>query len=246
MPSLIAAAIGISAAAGLAGSINSADAAKKAGEEQANAAEQASNNTLAMFDQTQANLAPFVKQGKVEQGVLDKALPSLTKPFNPTQASLESSPGYQFSLNQGLKASENAMSATGLGESGAAQKGAASFAEGLAGTQYNNLAQLYYQGNQNKYNMLAGQQAIGENAAATTGSQGLTASGQAGNFLTAGAAASAAGTVGSANALGAGLSGLGGAASNYALLTTLGNNIGTGNPFTAGSSFPDISGAVTV
>lgn len=257
MPSLIAAAIGVSAAAGLAGSAISSSAASKAGKEQASAANTASDNTLAMFNQTQANLAPFVSQGKQVNPELTNLLglnpggnpmtAPLSAPFQPTLAQLQSSPGYQFSLDQGLKATENSMSASGLGKSGAAQKGAANFAEGLAGTQYSNLAQLYYQGNQQAYNMLAGQQALGENAAATTGSQGLTASGQAGNFSTAGAAASAAGTVGSANALGQGLSGLGGAASNYALLTALGNNIGTGNPFVPGAGqFPDQGGAVTV
>lgn len=54
------------------------------------------------------------------------------------QSYLQSMPGYQFALTQGLKSVQNNAAARGLGESGAALKGAAQYATGLADQTYNN------------------------------------------------------------------------------------------------------------
>lgn len=53
-----------------------------------------------------------------------------------TQQELEQTPGYQFTRNQGLQAVQNSAAARGLGVSGAALKGAATFATGLADSTY--------------------------------------------------------------------------------------------------------------
>lgn len=53
-----------------------------------------------------------------------------------TQAELEQTPGYQFTRSQGLQAVQNSAAARGLGVSGAAMKGAATFATGLADSTY--------------------------------------------------------------------------------------------------------------
>jgi hypothetical protein len=57
--------------------------------------------------------------------------------WNPTQAGLEQTPGYQFTLQQGLKSAQNAAAARGLGVSGAALKASDTFATGLANSTYN-------------------------------------------------------------------------------------------------------------
>jgi hypothetical protein len=57
-------------------------------------------------------------------------------PGQMTQQQLEATPGYQFTLDQGLKATQSAMAARGLGVSGAALKGAAAYATGLADKTY--------------------------------------------------------------------------------------------------------------
>lgn len=90
-------------------------------------------------------------------------LSALTQPFNPTMADLENTPGYKFTLNQGLQAVQNGYAAQGLGTSGAALKGAAQYASGLASTTYNQQLQNYLQQNQQRFNdLLAGQtQAMG-------------------------------------------------------------------------------------
>lgn len=51
-------------------------------------------------------------------------------------AALAATPGYQFTLSQGLKAVQNSNAAKGLGSSGAALRGAADYASGLAGATY--------------------------------------------------------------------------------------------------------------
>ncbi len=56
------------------------------------------------------------------------------------QKTLESLPGYQFTLGQGLKSVQNSAAARGLGSSGAALKGAANYATGLANSQYGTYA----------------------------------------------------------------------------------------------------------
>jgi hypothetical protein len=241
MPSIsIPAAVAGAGAIGAVGSVASAgigaSAAQSAAQLQASAADTASQNTLNEFNQTQQNLSPFVKAGQQGIGELQSALPGLTTGlmnplFAPTQANLASTPGYQFSLQQGQLGVQNSFAAQGLGQSGAALKGAANYAEGLAGTTFGQQAQNYYSGvnaqlaqNQQIFSQLGGLSTIGENAAAMTGTQGLTATGQAGNFLTSGAAASAAGTVGAANAITGGISSATGGINNTALALSLNNS----------------------
>ena len=52
------------------------------------------------------------------------------------QQELEETPGYQFTRDQGLQSVQNSAAARGLGVSGAALKGAATFATGLADKTY--------------------------------------------------------------------------------------------------------------
>ena len=240
MPSLVLG--GIAAAGSLGGALIQSSAAKSAAQTQADAANNASNNTLSMFNTTQQNLAPFLSAGQNALTGLQSLTGSgpggnpltapLTKPFQPTMDQLAATPGYQFTLQQGELATQNSYAAQGLGTSGAAAKGAANYAEGLASTTYQQQFQNYLSQNQQIYNMLGNQVSLGENAGATTGSQGLAATNQAGAFSTAGAAAQAAGTVGSANAYAGGLS----STANATTLGLLGNSTGLFNNADVGGS----------
>ena len=55
---------------------------------------------------------------------------------NLSQSQLEATPGYQFTEAQGLKGVQNSAAARGLGVSGAALKGAATYSTGLADSTY--------------------------------------------------------------------------------------------------------------
>lgn len=144
---------------------------------------------------------PYNQAGQAATNALTAQLPGLTAPISVDQATLNQTPGYQFSLNQGLKSVQNSAAARGLGSSGAAMKGAASYATGLADNTYQNQFNDILQSRQNTYNMLAGQQSQGENAAAQTGNIGSNLAQGAANSLTQAGTAQAAGLTGAANSL---------------------------------------------
>lgn len=74
--------------------------------------------------------------------------------YNPlTPEGLEKTPGYQFTLKQGLQAVQNANAAKGLGAGGSALRGAAEYATGLSDQTYNT---RFGQNLQEYQNMLAG------------------------------------------------------------------------------------------
>lgn len=94
------------------------------------------NDFLAGYtDQANAVLQPFVDASKGALGSLQKFL-GLSGTSGEVQAQLEATPGYQFAKEQGLKATQRAMSAAGLGGSGNAVTAAADYASGLAQQTY--------------------------------------------------------------------------------------------------------------
>lgn len=190
----VGAAIGVSGLAGAAANV-------VAGNQQKKAAEQASNVQRDMYAQMRSDLEPYRAAGVTGTNALLAALPDLTSQINLDQAWLQQTPGYQFALKQGLKAAQNSAAARGLGSSGAALKGASSYATGLAdqtfGEQFNReLAQR-----DARYNKLMGVSQLGGNAAAQTGQGAIATGQQVANNLVGGAAAQGAGLVGGANAL---------------------------------------------
>lgn len=231
MGSLAAAAVG--ALGSVAGATISGNAAESAAETQAAAADQASAAQLQMFNTIRQDLSPYRAVGAAAVNPLEYGLGiggspggtgigqgSLVAPFQPTQAQLAATPGYQFSLQQGLEATQNSYGAQGLGGSGAAVKGAANYATGLASTTYQQQFTNYLAQNQQINSLLSNAVGVGQSASNQTGAFGTAATSASNNFLTSGAAASAAGTVGAANAASGGFSGL----SSAALLYSLGNS----------------------
>ena len=223
----------IGGGATLASGIIGSNAAESAANTQAQAAQNAQQLQAQEFNQTQANLAPYVSAGVSAQNALSPLIGTnqggnpltapLTAPFQPTMSQLAQTPGYQFTLNQGLMATQNSFAAQGLGTSGAALQGGVNYAEGLASNTYQNQFNNYLAENAQTYNMLQGQVNTGENAAAQVGSQGIASTANQANALTSGAAATAAGTVGSANAITNAISNISGGVNNTGLLLALNN-----------------------
>lgn len=213
---MVAAAVGIgTAVAGVAGSAMSSSAANSAANTQANAANNASALQWQQFQQMQQNLQPYMQLGANNIPGLQSQLGQLGNmnfSFNPTESQLEQTPGYQFTLQQGLKGVDNAASAKGLNLSGAQMKGIGQYTTGLADQtyqqQYQNALQNFmtnYGVSSDQYNRLSGLVGLGQNAAAGVGNAGLQTANTAGNYLTSGANAQAAGTIGSANAINSGI-----------------------------------------
>jgi hypothetical protein len=251
-----AAVAGIGAAASIGGSLLSSNA-------QSSAANKAAGTVAQQQAQTRSDLLPYNFNGQTANRILvnslyggDPGVPNLLSAngfapngtggsnltFQPTQAQLEATPGYQFIRDQGLESVQNSAAARGLGTSGAALKGAASYATGLASTTLGQQQQIFQQNLANVLNPLEYVANQGENAAATTGQQGTTAAANQGAAIIGGGNAQAAGTVGAANALG-------GLPANYLLYQNLlGNGSGSGNNnfYTAsGNNAPGAAEAAT-
>lgn len=257
-----------------------AGSSKKAGGQASSAAKQAAAQQQQMYLQTRADLAPFVGAGR---DVLGQTRDLATSgPFGGlpnyldvagrmfpgggtgqggfTQAELEATPGYQFDLSQGLKATQAAAAARGLGVSGASLKGAAAYATGLADKTYQNQFDIQNKRfsdvlnlNTAERDILGGQYtrlhdtaALGANAAAQTGTAGTSAAATAGNYLNAAGVDTATASRNAGNALSgafnniAGYYGAQNIANNNALTSNYGNQVGTtgltasGNPAMTG------------
>lgn len=147
---------------------------------------------------------------------------SLIAPFNPTEAQLEATPGYQFNLSQGQKAVTNANAARGLGVSGAALKGAATFASGLADSTYQNQFNNYQTQQTNDFNRLAGLAQLGQGSAAGVGALAQQTGSSIGSNLIGAGNAQAGADMATGNAVN-------GATSNVSNLLVLQSLLGKGN-----------------
>jgi hypothetical protein len=224
---------------GVASSAIGASGAKSAADTQAQAANNAAGLQWQQFQQLQQNLQPYMSLGQWAIPWLQEQSNNLGKSsfsFNPTQQQLEQTPGYQFTLQQGLKGVDNALSAKGLNLSGAQAKGIGQYTTGLADQtyqqQYQNALQNFmtnYGVQSDQYNRLAGLVGLGQSSAAGVGNAGLQTANSAGNFLTSGANAAAAGQIGTANAINGGIGSISQGAGLYGLLGGGAGSAGTNN-----------------
>lgn len=212
---------------GLIGAGASIFGSSKAADAQTNAANAAIANQRQMYGLNQAQLQPFINAGAGQignqQALLDPnnasgplaALMKLTMPGADMSAELAKTPGYQFSLGQGLRASNNQLAARGLGGSGGAvAKGAANFAEGLAGNTWQSVVAALQ--NQFTSQAGAGQNLInsGQGAASALAGVGTNTANQISGSLTQAGTAQAAGY----NAIGSGVQGVAGSVPSALLL----------------------------
>jgi len=179
--------------------------ANKAADAQTAAADKAANTSLSMYNTTREDLSPYRDIGKLGSSELTRRLSELTSPITVDPNQLEQSDYYKFASTQGQKAVTNAAAARGLASSGAALKGAASFAKGLATDTYKTAFDMANTNQTNAYNRLKGLVDTGQNAAAQTGSAGTAAANTA-----------AGAQIGAGNAQAAAANATGGTLSNIA------------------------------
>lgn len=239
--------MGIGAGTGaIIGGVTSAAGSLLGGSKAASGSGQSAYLQALEFNQNAVYSQPFIQAGQGATGALQgmvygapgydlsqiplaSAAPTFS--WNPTMEGLAQTPGYQFTLQQGLMATQNAAAAQGLGVSGAALKGAANYATGLASTTYNQQlqnalnqysAQLsgyttsaaqaqnqfndYWANQSNRYNQLMGIAQLGANVATQTGQTQATAASSVGNALTNQATTQGASYQAAANSLGTALS----------------------------------------
>lgn len=207
----------IAAGGAIIGGAIQGNAATSAANTQAGAANNATATQLQMFDQTQANLKPFIGSGTNALSTLNSQLgigangafnpnAPLVKPFSATQ--YQQSPGYAWQMSQGIDAVQNSASAAGGIHGGNTLKALTTFGQGLANTDYQQAYQNYVQQQQQQYGMLNNLVGSGQNAAAGLGGISQQVGGQVGSNIIGAGNALAAGQIGAANATTGGLNSL--------------------------------------
>jgi len=189
------------------GSQGQANAATSAANTQANAALAGQQQLQQNYQNLSPQFNPYLQTGAQGLSQLQAQLPSLTQSFGPAQLQSNLAPNYQFMLNQGLGAQNQALNAGGGGSNiGIA---GTKFAEDYANNAYQNAFNNYQTQQSNIYNKLVGIAGIGQNA--VSGLSNL-ATGNASNIANLGvgsANAVAQGQVGSAAAQAQGLNSIG-------------------------------------
>lgn len=208
---VIIAGAAIAAGGAIIGGAESASGASKAANAQRDAAQTASNTQLGMYDQTRTDQAPWRQAGGEALNSLEGyyGLPGANGKVDPNAGAadnklIQSLPGYQFNFQQGNQAVQRNLAASGLLDSGAAQKALTQYGQGYA----TNASGQYLNGLQS----LAG---LGQTSAANTGAAGANAANQIGSNQIYAGNAQASGYASQSNAINAGLSGLSGIYGNY-------------------------------
>jgi hypothetical protein len=177
----------IGGAATVAAGSKAAKAAKKGAQAAADAQERAAQlqveEARRQYDTTRADYAPYRNVGYGALGKLagmygvravdanGKPIPGAAANTNGYGASdFETSPGYQFRLDEGQKAIERSAAARGMLGSGGTLKALTRYAQGVASDEYNNYA-----------NRLAALAGVGQSATGSTANAGQAASNAIGN-----------------------------------------------------------------
>ena len=194
------------------GTNQQADAATLAAQQQAQSQQQgaaALTAQLAPYNQFGASAMPNLIN-KLGLGGTGGGFQYAPFSFNPSD--LQNTPGYQFTLQQGQKGVNNALSSQGLLGSGAQAKALSDYTTGLAQNTYNqqlqnalNMYQTNYGTALGTYNTNAGQLGnllnLGQNAAAGVGQANQNAAVNAGNAIAQGTIGSGSQTANTFNSL---------------------------------------------
>lgn len=143
--------------------------ANKGADAQKEAADKAIALQQQQYQQTRTDLAPYRGAGEDATTRLRSRLTELTTPISVDPNVLENSDYYKFASTQGQRAVTNSSAARGLASSGAALKGAAAFAKGLATDTYSRAFDMENTNQSNAFTRLKGLIDTGTGAATGTG-----------------------------------------------------------------------------
>lgn len=212
-----------------------AQAAKKAGQQYANAANAGIEQQQAMFDTLNSQAAPYRGIGYSAANTLGSLLPGqqniydittgevkgtqqgtgyLTKPFDMADINNYLSPNYRFTLEQGTGAMRSGLNAAGGLVSGNAMKGIEDYTQNLATGAINDASKNYYLGQQSVGGNLFNLAGIGTTGAGLSTTAGTNASNNISSLLSALGNSQATSTMAQSNAYTSGLNNI----SNLAML----------------------------
>lgn len=118
-------------------------------------------------------LSPVATQGSDVYNKLVGRLDDLTAPIVMDQAALEKTPGYQFNVDQGIRAID--LSSVSRGMSGAQAKAAAQFGVNTANTLYKDQWDMAYKNKEAAFNRLLATAGVGTDAAKAIASNATSA-----------------------------------------------------------------------
>jgi hypothetical protein len=191
----------MTAAAIVGSTLISSDAARSAGNTQADAANRAADLQYRQYQENVTRQKPFYDVGV-------NALPELVAaskytPF--TMDKFQQDPGYAFRLSEGQKQLDRSAAARGGLISGGALKAATRYGQDMGSQEYMNAFNRYQTERAARLNPLQSLTGMGQTTANTLGTSGQNMASNVGEAIGSGAAARASGYVGQANALTSGL-----------------------------------------
>lgn len=207
---------GISAVGSIAGGAMQSSAARKAGDQQAAAAREATALQERMYNQTRADNEPYRAAGAGALTGMQSA--DFQRDF--TAADFNKDPGYDFRMQEGQKALERSAAARGGLQGGAFGKALSRYGQDFASNEYGNAYNRFNSDRDRRFgrlNSIAGMGIGANNANAQAGSNYANNAGS--NMMGAANAQGAAG-IASANAWGGALSGIGKAGMDYSAMNS--------------------------
>jgi hypothetical protein len=207
----------IAAVATVGSSMMGASAAKKAAQTQADAADRAMAQELAMYEQSREDLGPYRELGYTALGDIESRIPYFTSQFGDEQLRQYLDPSMAFRQRLGTQATERLANVGGGALSGNTMRALNEFGQNLASTEYGNAFNRFQTERGNIYNTLANIAGMGQQAVNTGVQTGQNFAAQQTGLLTGQGAALAGGQVGAANAYAGGLGQLGNLAMFYGM-----------------------------
>lgn len=198
--------------------------ANKAADTQAKNAKMVADMQQAQYQQTREDLSPYRAIGADASNRLTSRLSELTTPISVNPDDFQNSDYYKFLSTQGQRGVTNSAAARGLGSSGAALKGAATFAKGLASTEWQNNFNMQNTNQTNAFSRLKSLVDTGQNSAAQTGTFGQAAATNTGTALTSSANAQGAAATSTGTSIANAFGGIGGYAAYKGLYGDRGSN----------------------
>lgn len=145
--------------------ITGESATNRAIDAQADAAKYAADVQRQMYDQTREDLAPWRQAGQGALSQLTGRMDDLNRPFS--MADFTADPGYQFRMQEGMKALERSAAARGGRMSGGTLKALTRYGQDFAANEYTNAYNRFNADRERTFNRLASLAGVGQ----TTSSQ---------------------------------------------------------------------------
>ena len=180
--------------------------ANKAAGAQSDAARYAADLQNQQFQQTRADMMPYMQAGTTALNRLSMGLGKggeFDTPFS--QTSFTQDPGYTFRLSEGQKQLDRMAAIRGGQISGSALKAATRFGQDMGSQEYQNAFNRYQTERTSRLNPLQSLAGVGQTSTQQLGTMGANAASNVGNLTTDAAGARASGYMGVANAIGGGL-----------------------------------------